>query len=182
MFCLISFLNEICVISGDKPRIYIKKSHEPVQQSSLQKSRTQLYSCRWEIEVFHYVLKSGCTVEELQLKEDDRIKPAVALYMVIAWRVMYAMKLGRECPNLPCDLIFETDEWKALWVIAYDYQALEKKPSLGEFILKVAEFGGYLGRKSDGPPGPKSIWIGMTRVRDFTLAWKHFQEKHPYPK
>lgn len=139
----------------------------------------RLYSCRWEIEVFHFVLKTGCTVEDLQLKEDDRIKPAIALYMVIAWRVMYAMKLGRECPQLPCDVIFEEDEWKALWVIAYDFQALEKKPSLGEFILKVAEFGGFLGRKSDGPPGPKSIWQGMTRVRDFALAWRTFQEKQP---
>lgn len=137
----------------------------------------KLYSGRWEIEVFHYVLKTGCTVEELQLKEDERIKPAIALYMVVAWRVMYAMKLGRECPNLPCDIIFEENEWKALWVIAYDYKALESKPSLGDFIMKVAEFGGFLGRKSDGPPGPKSIWQGMTRVRDFALAWKHFHEK-----
>ena len=136
-----------------------------------------LYACRWEIEVFFRVLKTGCKVEELQLKEDERIKPAIALYMVVAWRVMYVMKLGRECPDLPCDMVFEEDEWKALWVIAHGYDALQKKPTLGAFLLTVAEFGGYLGRKSDGPPGPESIWRGLTRVKDFALAWQVFQRQ-----
>jgi hypothetical protein len=136
----------------------------------------RLYAERWEIECFHRVLKTGCTVEELQLKEDKRIIPAVALYMIIAWRVMYVMKLGRECPDLPCDTVFEEEEWKALYVIAHGRQALKNKPSLGEFILTVAQFGGFLARKGDGQPGAQAIWQGMTRVLDFALAWKKFQE------
>jgi len=136
----------------------------------------RLYAERWGIECFHRVLKTGCKVEELQLKEDESIKPAIALYMIIAWRVMYVTKLGRECPDLPCDVVFEEEEWKALCVIAHGRQALKSKPSLGRFILLVAQFGGYLGRKADGPPGAQAIWIGMSRVIDFALAWKKFQE------
>jgi hypothetical protein len=136
----------------------------------------RLYAKRWEIECFHRVLKTGCKVEELQLKEDERIMPAVALYMIIAWRVMYVMKLGRECPDLPCDTVFEEEEWKALYVIAHGRQALKNKPSLGEFLITVAKFGGYLGRKNDGPPGTQAIWQGMSRVKDFALAWVKFQE------
>ena len=72
---------------------------------------------------------------------------------------MYLTKLGRECPELPCDVLFEEDEWQAFWVIVRNgaRDALAKKPSLGEFMKKVAEAGGYLGRKSDGPPGPEAI-------------------------
>ena len=36
--------------------------------------------------MFHQTLKSGCTIEKLQLKEPERLKPALALYMIVAWR------------------------------------------------------------------------------------------------
>jgi hypothetical protein len=141
-----------------------------------------LYTARWEIEVFHRVLKTGCKVEELQLKKDERTKVAIALYMIVAWRVLYIMMLGRECPDLPCDAFFEEDEWQAFWVIVHNGRpdALTKKPSLGEFVRKVAEFGGFLGRNCDGDPGPKSIWQGLTKVRHFTIAWQIYVKKQPH--
>ena len=141
-----------------------------------------LYAVRWEIEVFHRVLKTGCRVEELQLKKDERTKVAIALYMVVAWRVLYLMTLGRECPTLPCDVVFEKDEWQAFWVIVHDghQEALDEKPSLGEFVRKVAEYGGFLGRKCDGYPGPQSIWQGLTQVRHFAIAWRVYVKKQPW--
>jgi len=33
-------------------------------------------------------------------------------------------------------------------------------------IRNLAELGGFLGRKSDGEPGAKSIWLGYSRVLD----------------
>ena len=50
--------------------------------------------------------------------------------------------------------------------------ALAEKPSLGEFVRKLAEFGGFLGRKADGHPGPQSIWQGLTKIRHFAIAWR----------
>jgi len=41
----------------------------------------------------------------------------------------------------------------------------------------IGSFGCHLGRKSDGPPGPKAIWIGLRRVMDFALAWNTFGPK-----
>lgn len=140
----------------------------------------ELYRARWEIEVFHRVLKTGCKVEELQLKNDEATKVAISLYMIVAWRVLYVMKLGRECPELPCDVIFEEDEWKSFWVIVKGPEGLEEKPTLGEFVKKVAEFGGFLARKGDGHPGPQAIWQGMTRLRDFTIAWQVYVKKENF--
>ena len=141
-----------------------------------------LYAARWEIEVFHRVLKTGCRIEELQLKEADRIRPCIALYMIVAWRLMYLTKLGRECPELPCDVLFEEDEWQAFWVVVRNgaSDALAKKPSLGEFMNKVAEAGGYLGRKSDGPPGPEAVWLGLQKVRAYAVAWQIFVKQKGY--
>jgi hypothetical protein len=43
-------------------------------------------------------------------------------------------------------------------------------PRLGEMVTLVASLGGYLGRQHDGPPGPKAMWIGLQRLRDFVIA------------
>jgi hypothetical protein len=52
-----------------------------------------------------------------------------------------------------------------------------RKTSLNEMVALVGAFGGHLGRKSDGPPGPPSMWQGLTRVRDFAIAWEAFFDK-----
>ena len=121
----------------------------------------KIYLARWEIEVFHRVLKSGCRVEKLQLKAEDRIKPALALYIIVAWRILYLMKLGRQCPELPCDWVFAEAEWKSLSSVVHGRDALGLKPTLGQMVTMVASFGGYMGRKGDGPPGPESLWKGL---------------------
>jgi hypothetical protein len=43
-------------------------------------------------------------------------------------------------------------------------------PSLDTMVRMVAGLGGFLNRKSDGFPGPKTLWIGLQRIPDFVLA------------
>jgi hypothetical protein len=131
----------------------------------------ELYLCRWEIEVFHKVLKTGCRVEELQFRTDVSIKLVILLYMIVAWRVLYVMHLGRECPELPCSVVFEEAEWHSSWVILKGGLPPPEPPSLNQMVRIVASFGGFLGRKSDGHPGPKTLWTGLCRVQDFAFCW-----------
>ena len=92
---------------------------------------------------------------------------------MIAWRILYLTHLGRQHPDLPCGCVFEEAEWKgACAVVKRDKNAPEL--SIAEFMGIVGKLGGHLGRKSDGPPGPQSIWQGLMRVRDFALAWKAY--------
>lgn len=132
------------------------------------------YCCRWQIEIFFKVLKSGCAIEKLQLHSDERLKPAIALYAIIAWRVMYVVWAGRQCPQLPCTALFSDDEWKAVWTITKKAPLPDQPPPLADIVKLVAALGGHLGRKSDGPPGPKAMWIGLQRTRDFAHAWSTF--------
>lgn len=164
---------------NEEPVEWVLLTSLPVADFNAADEIIELYMARWEIEVFHRVLKTGCKVEELQLKNDARAKVAIALYMVVAWRILYVMKLGRECPDLPCDVVFEEDEWQSLYCICYGEKALKTVPPLGEFVSKVAEFGGFLARKADGLPGPQAIWQGMARMRDFTLAWQIYVKGRP---
>jgi len=123
------------------------------------------YRCRWEIEMFFDVLKVGCRVERLQLATRARIEKALSLYMIVAWRVMYLMRLGRTCPHLPADLVFDSLEWKSSYLLGKK-QLPEGIPTINEVIRNLAMLGGFLGRKSDGEPGSKSIWQGFQRIQD----------------
>jgi hypothetical protein len=138
------------------------------------------YTCRWEIEVFFRVLKSGCAVQDLQLETAERFENCVTLYLIVAWRVLYAMRLGRECPEMPCEAVFSPEEWRSVYQISKRKPATSM-PSLGEMIVMVAELGGYLNRKHDGPPGPQTLWIGLQRARDFAIAWTAFAAPRASP-
>jgi hypothetical protein len=132
------------------------------------------YACRWQIEIYFKVLKSGCQVEKLQLETADRIKPCLAMYMIVAWRVLYATMLGRECPELSCEVIFAEAEWKSVWTVQKQEPLPKRAPSLGVFMRLVGELGGHTGQRWDGPLGPKRLWIGLQRTTDFGHAWRLF--------
>lgn len=132
------------------------------------------YVGRWPIEPFFRVYKTGCRVEKLLLETESRIKNAAALYLIVAWRVTYATRLGRACPDLPCDAIFDDCEWKSVWKIVERKPLPERAPPLSIFVPILASLGGWNGRKHDPPPGPQAMWIALRRMHDFGLAWLAF--------
>ena len=94
----------------------------------------------------------------------------MAIDLVVAWRVYHLVMSGRETPNVPCTVYFDEDQWKAL--VAFVHREVrEVAPTLGEALRMVAGLGGFLGRKSDGHPGPKSVWLGLQRLDDITYGW-----------
>jgi hypothetical protein len=133
------------------------------------------YRARWEIEMFFHVLKTGCKVEALQLSHMDRVERALVLYMVVAWRIARLMRLGRTCPELDASLFFDADEIRGAYLLAK--KARPKTPvTLNQMIRLVASLGGFLGRKSDGEPGAKTIWIGMQRTIDAAFMIQALRE------
>ena len=134
----------------------------------------EYYSCRWQIEIYFRVLKSGCKVEDRQFEDADHYLPCLALYMVIAWRVMYVMMLGRQCPDLSCAEVFSEAEWKSVFVMVCKETPPAEPPTLQEMVYLIGRLGGHLGRAHDGPPGPKAMWIGMQRMADLAGAWCAF--------
>jgi hypothetical protein len=134
----------------------------------------QYYCCRWMIEIFFRVLKTGCKVEHRQLESTTRLRPCIALLMIVAWRILYVTWMGRTYPNLSCETVFTPEEWKSVWTVVEGKPIPTTPPTLSEFIAMVASLGGHLGRESDGDPGTQTIWIGMQRLHDFARAWLAF--------
>jgi len=138
----------------------------------------EYYLCRWEIEIFHKILKSGCKIEEKQLQTGTRLKVLIALFLILAWRIQYLMMIGRTCPNISASDLFEECEWKSVYKIIHRNEPIpEEPPQLGEFIKMIAILGGYIGRENDPPPGPKVMWKGLARMSDFSMAWEVFMDK-----
>jgi hypothetical protein len=132
------------------------------------------YVGRWSIEVYFRTLKTGCRVEEIQLETQHRLKNCLAFYKIIAWRVMYLTHLSRDCPSLPCTAVFAEAEWKSVWQIVTKKKLPKTPPGLAEFVSQLASLGGYNNRRTEAPPGPQAIWIGLRRMTDFARAWKTF--------
>ena len=72
------------------------------------------YCLRWRIEDWHRVLKSGCGIEQVTHRTAERIRRALAISMVVAWRIMLMTLLGREAPDLPPDVLFSDIEMHVL--------------------------------------------------------------------
>jgi len=92
--------------------------------------------------------------------------------MIVAWRVLYLTMLGRQCPDLPCDLVYDTKEWQAIYIVTHQKPPPSTPPTINTMNRMMARFGGFLGRKHDGEPGPQTMWIGLQRARDFVLAFE----------
>lgn len=159
---------------GEKPIDRILLTSIPVETLEEAQEKINWYISRWEVEVFFRILKSGCQVEELQLTSAARLIPCLALYSIVAWRVQYLTMLGRGCPDMSCDIFFSELEWKSVYTVVKREEPPATPPSLDTMIRHVAGLGGFLGRKGDGFPGPKTIWIGLQKARHYAEAWEVF--------
>lgn len=154
---------EINTPAGEEPVVWWLMTSIPIAE--LQPSQLILwYLCRWQIEVFFKILKSGCQIERLQLETANRTKNCLALYLIIAWRILFLTSSAKLEPDMVCTSILDESEWKTAWVIINQKTPPKTPPSLQTAIVLIAKMGGYLARKNDSPPGPKAIWQGITQL------------------
>jgi hypothetical protein len=97
--------------AGEEPIRWLLLTSKEVTTLAEARRIIHLYLRRWDIEVFHRVLKTGCRVERIQLKTSEAVIKAIMIYSVIAWRILYFTHLGRQCPEMPCGCVFEEAEW-----------------------------------------------------------------------
>jgi hypothetical protein len=163
---------EVDAPADQEPVCWLLLTTCPVETFPQALEKLDWYCLRWGIEVYHRTLKSGLKIEERQLGSADRIEGCLAIDLVVAWRVFHLAKLGREAPELPCTVFFEEAEWKALTMFVNKTPKLpDQAPNLHTAMRMVASLGGFLGRKGDGEPGTKSLWLGLQRLDDIKEVW-----------
>lgn len=132
------------------------------------------YIVRWRIERFHFVLKQGCQVEQLQLETADRLANALAVYSQVAVRLLRLTYLARLEPQTPVAQEFTPDEVAVLDRCRQqqDRRSRARVETVREAVGVIARLGGHLGRKGDGPPGAKVLWRGLRRLHDQVLGFQ----------
>jgi len=115
----------------------------------------QWYGARWSIEVFFRILKTGCRVEALQLSTRDRLEPALAVYLIIAWRIQYLTVLGRTPPELPCDAVLDPAEWQAVYIALHRRPPPAIPPPPPAMLGWIARLGAIWGARATVPPAPR---------------------------
>ena len=119
------------------------------------------YEHRWIVEDYHQCLKTGCRLEERQLQSADRLIRLLGLLSPLAVRLLCLRDLARRALERPAHEVFEPD---LLAIVAAQTDQPPALMTTGAFWKAVAQMGGYLARRSDGPPGWKTLWRGWLRV------------------
>jgi hypothetical protein len=164
------FAEEISSPAGQEPVRWVLLSNRVVNGIAEAEELINWYLCRWEIELFFKVLKSGCQIEASQLRCYKKLERVLVIKMIIAWRIMYLMRLNGVAPEINCETVFEPDEWRIIYVSTLRKKPPKETPTLGYMIRLVASHGGFLGRKGDGEPGVKSMWLGLERCYDIVKS------------
>jgi hypothetical protein len=151
---------------GEEPIEWLLLTSLPVESFAGADTVVQWYRARWEIELFFRVLKQGCQIERLRLETTHRLLNALAIYLIIAWRIQTITMMGRAYPDASCEVVFTPREWQTIYTMQYQSSPPDQPPSLRDTVRALAQLGGFLARTGDGEPGLKAIWQGSQRVHD----------------
>lgn len=129
------------------------------------------YSCRWLCEDYHQCLKTGCRVEAPQLDAADDVCRLLGFLLPIAVRLLQVRQRVRQSPEVPAKAVVDP---LMVDVLTIRRTSLLPTMTLGQFWRAVAELGGHQGRRSDGPPGWRTLWKGWRYLSDLTEGARLF--------
>jgi hypothetical protein len=109
---------------GTEPIDWMLLTDMPVNTADEAWEKVQWYRVRWGIEEWHRVLKTGCNAEGREFKTAEHLQRVLAFDLIVAWRVLACLKLGRMMPQLPASIIYTEEELSVLSA------ALKKRPRL----------------------------------------------------
>jgi hypothetical protein len=127
------------------------------------------YKCRWIIEEYHKGIKSGCKVEEKQLKTVERLENFLGVANIIALRLLKLRDFARNMPHISAKKVIEPLKVDILM----KYNGIQKDDiTIKEYYREVAKIGGFIGRKSDGEPGWQTLWKGEVQLTFMLMGAK----------
>ena len=124
--------------------------------------RVDWYRARWIVEDYHQGLKTGCRVEQRQLQSYEGLRRLLGLLAPAAVRLLQLRAAARQSPEQLASQVLPTD---LVQVVAALAQVPAAQLSTQRCWYTIARYGGYLGRKGDGPPGWKTLWKGWFYIQ-----------------
>ncbi|WP_040447534.1 IS4 family transposase [Ktedonobacter racemifer] len=111
----------------------------------------------------HKALKTGCRMEHHNVQSMEAQWKLLAVLTPIALRLLIIRHTAQQAGNMPAtDVVSQ----KVIQVIVFLDRRHRSITTAQEVWHAIARLGGYLDRKSDGPPGWQTLWKGWMRVMD----------------
>lgn len=162
---------------SDTPIRWVLFTTLPIGTEAEVKAVVSGYTKRWMVELFFKTLKSGLKIEDMKYQMLKRHLVAFAMAVVVAWRIEHLKTAARNDPKAPCDKYFTAEEWIPIVTFVQKKRAdPQHPPTINEFVTMIARLGGYINKKSQGPPGAKTLWRGMKRTDAIVQAFKIFND------
>ncbi len=157
-------VEEIDAPKDVEPIKWVLLTNVPTSTLADANERVDWYACRPIVEEYHKAMKTGCGVEMAQFTTGQALRVSIAMQSVVATQLLRLRDLARskESRDRPAVEVFAEDyiqaarHWKARDVTL---------TSVRDFLYIVADMGGHLGRKRDGPPGWLVLWRGWTKLQ-----------------
>jgi hypothetical protein len=99
---------------GIEPLDWMLLTDLPVSTVAEAWEKVEWYCRRWGIEEWHRVLKSICKVEQREFKTAEQLQRVLAFDLIMAWRILALVKLGRAVPNVPASLLYTDEQLEVL--------------------------------------------------------------------
>jgi hypothetical protein len=147
---------------GEEPLEWILLTSVPTTTLDQAWERVGWYKHRSFVEEYHQCLKTGCRLEERQVQSAERVMRLLGLLSPLAVRLLHLRDLSRKAPECPANAILQAD---LLAIVAVQTGQSPARMTTGAFWKAIAQMGGYLARRGDGPPGWKTHRIGWLRVQ-----------------
>jgi hypothetical protein len=127
-------VGEVDAPAGVEPIEWMLLTDLPVHTAAQAWAKVQWYARRWGIEEWHRALKSGCGAEQREFKSAAHLQRALAFDLIVAWRILACVKLGRILPQLPARVLYSEEELTVLWqaVKKNDVAAVRSDPGASQ--------------------------------------------------
>jgi hypothetical protein len=159
---------EIDPPDGIEPIIWVLLSTMPVTDFESACQMVHYYELRWTIERLHFTLKSGClNVERVQIDDGAALINALALYYIVAWRVLHLTYLARTKSDEPATAVLSVCEMRVL-------EAAGHQPVLtvGDAMRQIAILAGHPHYANAPTPGVKRLCRGMLILLAMVAGWE----------
>jgi hypothetical protein len=155
--------------AGAEPVEWLLLTTVPVVTVADAWQRVDWYTARWLIEELHKGLKTGCRIEQAQLRERASIERLLGVLLPVAVRLLQWRALSRQSPHAPVERVADGATVRLV-------AALSRQPvadTVARFAAQVARLGGYQDRRGDGPPGWQTLWRGWQNVETAQATLDH---------
>ena len=133
----------------------------------------EYYAFRWTVERFHYVLKSGLSIEQLQIDNYQRLTGALQLYALIAWHLLWLQRLAKAQGDKPATECVEPQLIEVVETVT-----TRKAITVADFLIATASLGGFIPTKKQPLPGEKTLWQGLRQLHAITKGFLAAKQKY----